>query len=94
MKVKLLARKGANKPGTVLDLSTTSAEFLIRTGYAEAAGEDKEPKTEEPKKASGATTTVLGMSTPDSHIEIPTVEVISEDPPKPAARRGRPRKAE
>lgn len=84
MKVKLLARKGANKAGTVLDLSTTSAEFLVRTGYAEAVGEEPEGKTEEPKKASGATTTVLGMSTPDSHTEFT----------KPAARRGRPRKAE
>jgi len=91
MKVKLLARKGANKAGTVLDLSTPSAEFLIRNGYAEAAGEGKETKPDEVKKASGSTTTVLGTEAP---IEIPTVEVISEDPPKPAARRGRPRKAE
>lgn len=35
MKVKLLTRKGSNKPGSVVEYDTVSAEWLIDQGHAE-----------------------------------------------------------
>jgi hypothetical protein len=44
MKVKLLARKGMNKAGSVVDYNDTTGEWMVSHGYAEVVDSEAAPK--------------------------------------------------
>lgn len=72
MKVKLTRRLGQNKPGTVLDLTTPEAEFLVYRGHAEPV--------EEHGKTSGtrATTTAQSDDEQDDDLDSLTLSELKD----------------